>query len=267
MDQKWLQINLMALNYFDCNCSIGRCAVPQPGSIFTCRDLLQEMDYTGIEQALVYHAWAKEYSPVEGNARLMEEIAGCERVIPCWVVMPHHTGEFPPPAQLLSSMISQGVKAVRIFPSSAWHNWSLREWSAKPLFSELADLHVPLFVSFSEVSWDDIYTIAKTYPGLPLVVTEVRYEEMRNYYPLVEQLQNLYIELSWTIVHLGLEDAVARFGAGRFLFGSRMPVFSAGPAICYLQYADLADEAKAMIAGNNLRRLLGWNAPAGLSAV
>ena len=256
----------MALNYFDCNCSIGRYAVPQPGSFFTSHDLIKEMDYVGIDQALVYHSWAKEYNPVEGNARLMSEIAGCERIRPCWVVMPHHTGEFPPPAHLLSSLVSQGVKAVRIFPSSAWHNWSLREWSAKPLFSELANLHIPLFVSFGEVSWDEIYSIGKTFPGMPLVVTEVRYEESRNFYPLLEELQNLHIDLCWTIVHLGLEAAVARFGASRFLFGSRMPIFSAGPAICYLQYADITDEAKAMIAGNNLRRLLGWHTPARINA-
>jgi hypothetical protein len=257
----------MALNFFDCNCSIGRLAVPQPGSVFTPHDLIKEMDYVGIDQALVYHSWAREYSPAEGNARLMQEISGCERLTPGWVVMPHHTGEFPAPAQLLSMMISQGVKAVRIFPSSTWHNWSLSEWSAKPLFSELAALHVPLFVSFREISWDEIYTLGKTYPDLPLVVTEVRYEESRKFYPLLAELQNLHIDLSWTIVHLGLEDAVARFGPTRFLFGSRMPIFSAGPALCYLQYAGLTDEAKAMIAGNNLRRLLDWRVPDVISAV
>jgi hypothetical protein len=256
----------MALNYFDCNCSIGRLAVPQPGSIFTPSDLIVEMDYVGIDQALVYHAWAREYSPAEGNARLMQEIAGCDRLTPCWVVMPHHTGEFPGPAQLVSGMVSQGVKAVRIFPGSDWHNWSVRDWSAKPLFSSLADLHIPLFISFRQVSWDEIYVLGMSYPDLPLVVTEVRYEEMRNFYPLLEKLPTLHIDLCWTIVHLGLEDAVKRFGPSRFLFGSRMPIFSAGPALCYIQYADLSDEAKEMIAGKNLRRLLGWQAPAGQKA-
>jgi predicted TIM-barrel fold metal-dependent hydrolase len=82
---------------------------------------------------------------------------------------------------------------------------------------------------------------------------------MRKVYPLLDQLPNFHIDLSWTIVHFGLEDFVKRFGATRFLFGSRMPIFSAGPAICYLQYADISDEDKAMIARNNLCRLLDWN--------
>jgi len=248
----------MALRFFDCNCSIGRLAVPQPGSIFTPSELISEMDFVGINQALVYHTWAREYSPAIGNSKLIQEIAGFIRLTPCWAIMPHHTGEFPAPAQLISMLLTHGVKAVRIFPSSAWHNWSLSEWSSKPLISELAAWQVPIFVSFSEVNWDNIFALGKAYPTLPIVVTEVRYEELRNLYPLLEELPNLHIDLSWTIVQFGLEALVGRFGPERFLFGSRMPIFSAGPALCYIQYANLPDETKQLIAGDNLGRLLGW---------
>ena len=248
----------MPLSYFDCNCSIGRFAVPQPGSFFTPEALLAEMDYTGIDRALVYHAWAREYSPTEGNARLMEEITGFERLTPCWVVMPHHTGEFPAPAELIIKLDEQGIRAVRIFHARDFNNWSLSAWSAGGLFGVLAEMHIPLFVSFDQITWDAIYAIGKTYPGLPIVVTEVRYEEYRHLYPLFEALPNLHIDLCWTIVHFGLEAAVERFGPQRFLFGSRMPIFSAGPALCYIQYADLEDEARQLIAGDNLRRLLAW---------
>ncbi len=219
------------------------------------------MDYVGINQALVYHTWAREYSPAKGNSRLIQEIAGQSQLTPCWVVMPHHTGEFPPPTQLISMLVAKGVKAVRIFPSSAFHNWSLSEWSSKPLIGELAAWRVPLFASFNQVSWDNIYTLGKAFPSLPIVVTEVRYEELRHLYPLLEELPNLHIDLSWTIVQFGLEALVERFGAERFLFGSRMPIFSAGPALSYLQYAEIKDEDKQLIAGDNLRRLLGWPGP------
>ena len=249
----------MKLNYFDCNCSIGRFAVPQPRSFFTAVALLAEMDYTGIEQALVYHAWSREYNPAEGNERLINEIAGKERLCPCWVVMPHYTGEMPAPDHLIASMIERGVKAVRIFPATIYQSWCVEEWSSKPLFSELANSHIPLFISFSQISWEKVYQIGKAYPSLPIVLTEVRYEESRNFYPLLEQLPNLYMDLCMTIVHQGLEMEVKRFGADRFLFGSRMPLYSAGPSICYLQYAMISDEAKAKIARENLQRLLFWN--------
>jgi predicted TIM-barrel fold metal-dependent hydrolase len=45
-------------------------------------------------------------------------------------------------------------------------------------------------------------------------------------------------------------------GAERLLFGSGLPAASPGPAIAALQYAFVADEQRAMIAGENLSRLL-----------
>ncbi len=189
---------------------------------------------------------------------LLDEIAGHDRLIPCWVIMPHHTGEFPAPAELVSLLIEHGVRAVRMFPALEFNNWSLSSWSAAGLLGALAEIHIPLFVSFNQITWDGIYATCKAYPGLPIIVTEVRYEEYRALYPLFEALPNLHIDLCWTIVHCGLEAAVERFGPQRFLFGSRMPIFSAGPALCYIQYAELGDEARRLIAGDNLRRLLAW---------
>jgi hypothetical protein len=246
----------MALSFFDCNCTVGRLAVPQPGSFFTARELLAEMDYCGIDEALVYHTWAREYDPREGNRQLLAEIAGSERLKPCWVVLPHHTKETPAPDRLIVEMQSAGVAAVRIFPAVTSQRWSLSEWSAGSLLSILADHRMPLFVSFDQINWDTVYRLGTSYPELPLVVTEVRYEEWRHLYPLLEKLANLHIELSWMVVHYGLETAVARFGAARFLFGTRMPIFSAGPELTHILYADISDADRALIAGGNLRRLL-----------
>ncbi len=248
----------MSLRFFDCNCSLGRFALPQPGVPFSAGELLAEMNYVGIDQALVYHAWAREYSPTHGNEQLLNEIADYDRFTACWVVMPHHTGELPPPAEMVAQIVDRKVRAVRIFPASSFHNWSLSEWSAKPLIGALESRRIPLFVGFDQVTWDEVYALCKSYPALPVVVTEVRYEEWRHLYPLLETLPNLHIDLCWMIVHFGLEAAVEHFGARRFLFGSRMPIFSAAPAVNHLQYASIADADKALIAGGNLRRLISW---------
>lgn len=248
----------MPPSFFDCNCALGYPAVPQPGSFFTAEELEQELDYFGIDRALVYHTDARDIHVAEGNQRLLAEIAGRDRLVPCWVVVPHFTGETPPPEELVADMRRQGVRAVRVFPAHGVQNWSLSDWSAGPLLSALAAGRVPLLVSFDQVGWDTVYRLGSTYPGLPLIITEVRYEEWRHLFPLLEQLPNLHVELSWLVVHYGLEAAVARFGAGRFLFGSRMPVFSAGPALCQVNYAGLSDTDKAQIAGQNLQRLLDW---------
>jgi predicted TIM-barrel fold metal-dependent hydrolase len=248
------------LEFFDCNCFVGRFALPQSGSVFSVEELLSEMDYSGVSEALVYHSWAREYNVSEGNRKLLEEIAVSARLAPCWVVLPHHTGEMAPPDELIEEMKRCGVRAVRIFPAYGFgnHHWSLSEWSAGPMLTTLAAYRVPLFIGFDQIDWDRIHALGAAHPDLPIVVVEVRYEEFRHFYPLFERLPNLHIDISWLVLPNGLEHAVERFGPGRFLFGSRLPIFSSGPALSHLLYADLDDDAKRLIAGDNLRSLLDW---------
>ncbi len=229
-------------------------AIPQPGSFASPAELVAEMAYFGISRALVYHAMARDHSPSLGNELLLREIAGHEALAPCWVLLPHHTGEMPPPHELLAAMRAAGVKAARIFPSS--HAWSLAAWSAGPLLEALEAERIPLFVHADQIGWDAVQRVAAGHPALPLVLNGVRYDELRNIYPLLATLPNLYLDICWLVAHYGLEELVARFGAERFLFGTRMPMFGAGPALTHLLYADLTDAAKALIAGENLTRLL-----------
>ena len=48
------------LKFFDCNCSIGRIAYPLLYDIHDVDGLINEMDVAGIEEALVYHALARD---------------------------------------------------------------------------------------------------------------------------------------------------------------------------------------------------------------
>lgn len=247
----------MALRFFDCNCSLGRLAIPQPGSPGTTVELIAEMNYFGIERALVYHGTARDADPMAGNRLLLKDIADHDRrLASCWIVLPHHTDEMPRPEELVAEMCSAEVRAARIFPAKRGQHWSLSPWSAGPLCGALETARIPLFVGFDQITWDAIHRIASSHPALPIVVTGVRYEELRNIYPLLEALPNFHIDTSWIVVHFGLEDLVARFGAERFLFGTGLPAFSAGPALTHLLYAELVDREKALIASGNLERLL-----------
>jgi len=48
---------------------------------------LREMDDFGIERAMVSHYLAEPF-PVRGNQRLLREIRGQGRLMPCWIVIP-----------------------------------------------------------------------------------------------------------------------------------------------------------------------------------
>ena len=62
------------LSFFDCHCMIGRFTAPESGMVFSVDEIARELEYCAIDEALVFHALAKEYSPAIGNARLLEEI-------------------------------------------------------------------------------------------------------------------------------------------------------------------------------------------------
>jgi len=243
------------MDFFDCNCMVGRFGVPQTKQFHTPDALDRELKRCGISRALVYHSYAKELDPATGNAALANEIRGHPALVPCWVVMPHHTGEMPAPDELCDQMAANGVKAARLFPQL--HNYPLAEWCTERLFGALASRRIPLLIDYDQTNWDEINAMCVAHPGLPLVVVRPDYRVHRRMYPLLEQHQNLHVEIGWLVAHQGIEDCVRRFGAERLLFGSCLPHYTPGGPIAMVAYAQIPEADKALIAGGNLRRLWG----------
>jgi hypothetical protein len=244
------------LNYFDCNCSIGRVTYPQLLDLSNVEDLEREMDTAGIEEALVYHSMARDLDPRLGNGLLDEAISGNARLHPVWVVLPHHTGEMPEPAILLRDMERKGVKAVRMFPSKDNHSFSLAEWNSGELLGALEEARVPLMLDIEIVWWEAIAAILTAHPRLPVVAVNIGYRHDRFNYPLFARFENLYLETSRYFGTGVFEDMVSRFGSRPILLGSNMPRFTGTAVVSMLTYADIPHTDKEAIAGGNLRRLL-----------
>lgn len=241
--------------FFDCNAQIGRYGVRHPEAFTTADELVNEMAHCGISEALVYHSMAKEYAPAIGNEMLLREIEG-KPIHPCWVVMPHHTGEMPPPDELLAVMKQKGVRAVRAFP--ALHQFRLSNWCAGELLDMVEAVGIPLFVDLDQTSWEDVAGILRDHPRLNLVLLRTSYRIDRYIYPLFEKYENLRIEAATYQVNYGIEAVCSRFGAKRLLFGTGLPFTEAGPSVAQITYAEISDAEKRMIAGENLRELLAW---------
>ena len=242
--------------FFDCNTMVGRVPAPPPGFFHEPAQLLAEMDRAGIQQALTFHASGQHHSPEDGNRLALEATADSDRLTPCWVGQPHHTGEMPPSEDLVRQMRDAGAGALRLFPTE--HQFRLGEWTCGELFDALADSGCPVLMSISHTNWDEIASVLEAHPTLNLIVLDVYYRVDRHAYPLMARFPGLRIETATYCGHREVEKVCERFGADRLVFGTGLPLRDPGAAISRIMYAEVSDDEKAVIASGNLRRLVKW---------
>lgn len=219
------------------------------------RNLLARLDALGIDRALVHHSVAATYDAAAGNARLLDELRGNERLLPCFVLGPLETGELGDPQTLGARLAAAGVLAARACPAA--QAWSLGGAEAVLLGRTLAAAGLPLFVDLPQTTCEDVDRLASLVPSLPLVLCRVGYRDLRRLLPLLARHPQLRCDLSYLAAHDGVEEVVERFGAERLLFGTGMPVCEPAGALARLVYADLDDGDAEAIGHGNAERLLG----------
>ncbi len=240
--------------FFDANLTLGKPCVPK-GRIQTDAKLMrEELARFGIAGGLVKHTLGAELHPLEGNERLSAELSGIDGFEPVWAVMPHWTGEFPEPHDLVGRMAAGGVRAAIVYPGR--HGFPLRPSVAGELLSALEELGAPLFLPAGEVALETAEEMARDHPALPLVICDTSYRLARELYAVLGSCPNVHLEISGYMVPRGIEDICRRFGAERLVFGSRYPTFIPGAAVAAVMYAAISEGEKALIASGNAARLL-----------
>ena len=251
------------IDLFDCNATIGRRAVRNPESPYTIEGLARIMDHHKIKHALVSHAICESSGPFPGNELLLSEIEGFERFVPCWVLLPEHTGELGDMKALMKRMAEANVRAVKMYPVK--HYFNLSEWCVGSLVSELERRRVPLLMDFDivhysdaqrRIQWDQIYELCKNHQDLPIILLRVGMNVNRNLFPLLGRFENIFMDISYYQANDGIETICEAFGAHHLLFGTGLPIFSSAAPISMLMYSGISHEEKRMIGGLNLRKLL-----------
>ncbi len=241
------------VRFMDCNCHIGSFEAMEQPDFTRVENLLAEMEYIGISEALVSHRWASRWSPRDGNAKLDEVIAPYPNLYPCYAALPPATEEMPRPREFAET-VRANHGAVRVCPSD--HQWRLTDWCARELLEALAAHAIPMLVSIGHTTWDDIAGVLEAHPQLPVVVLDTSYRINRTIYPLFARHQNLHLETHTYQIPWGIEDVAGRFGARRLIFGTNLPQFEGGGPVAQVMYSPLPEDQKALIAGENLRRML-----------
>lgn len=245
-----------SLHFFDCNMMVGRPNTLEAYQLWKTQDILDVMHRCGIDRAMVSSFEALEYHPVDGNKGLSELCGRTEGLHPVWTLLPGQTGEFPHGASLRQALEQNCVRMVRVYPSAQKHNYSLARWCAGEMLGVLNEKRIPVLLDASELSWDALHIFLCDFPALPVVLTNLNYRMDRALYPLLEQHENLYLETSGLKGFFSIEDICHRFGCNRLLFGTGMPINSAGAGVAIVEYSDISTEEKQKIAHKNLEEIL-----------
>jgi len=211
---------------------------------------------------LVSHWAGFTVSAQEGNRALVDTVAKLPAGDPpgldlslVWTALPLYPRESEPvPGH---GDLPASVRAVRIFP--ARHRFPLADWCVGSLCDWLAERRVPLLIWHTELDWPSLYSLARRFPQLPIVVesqTQKILYHTRPLFALMRDCANVQLEISNFAGAGFLEHAVLEFGAQRLIYGSFLPVADPWVPIGMLVDADIAEADKALIAGDNLRRLL-----------
>jgi len=218
----------------------------------TAAELVEQLEFCGIDEALVYHTAQRFDHPVRGNARLLEDMAGCPMLMPTWTILPSATGEQLPAKDLLQDMRERHVPALRLFPQDHRYFLDAVSWHDQvPLYAER---RIPLFL---KAGLDRVAEFMRAFPDATVITDTQGANPLDRYaWPLLDAYPNLYFETAGYLTAGAIEACCQRFGASRLVFSSGFPDYASGAALLTLAGAEISQEQRDAIAAGNLTRLL-----------
>ena len=253
------------MKYFDASPMIGAHFAPREGKFFSAEDLIEEMDFFGIDEALVYNGLAREYDFQTGNSTLMESIKEMPRLHACWVAGLHHFGVLSEPRNFVKEAIASGVKILRLFFGGPLSDFDQIDVLAyRHLFDELEKHLFPVIIEFesgdtlSSLQIIDLDKLLAEFPKLPVILATTRTSglEIRALCSRMEKFINLHLMTCGLHGNGLIEAFVSEFGHDRLVFGTNFPWFGAGQTKIALAYTNLSEQARQAIAYENLDRLI-----------
>lgn len=241
------------ITFFDVNCMVGKWLTP-PLTNSNTSELKKNMEYAGIEKAVLYHSDAVMNSISDGNDKISGIISSGNRFEGAWVVVPRCTGEMAEADILMEQMRCCSVRFIKLLPKT--HSFDFAQWQLQDLFVKINELKIPILLECSQTTLDKVYNAAYLYPDIPIIITNTSYWPNRGIYELGKKCPNVYFEISTFLNYNGIEDFAEKYGVNRLVFGTNMPFQEPGPAVFRVLYSDLDVAGRQAIASGNLEEII-----------
>ena len=251
---------MKTLSLFDLNGDIGRGAVVET-PFHDAAELLEHMDYLGIERSLATQVESRESNPTVGNRRLLDELSKTDaadgRLYPVFTINPATYYEYGAMDFLREKLEDGTVRVLSAFPAICRHPISHLE----PILAAI-ERYKPVVLWSTrenpngEQDYRDIIDLATDHPDITFLCLKKMWGGFSSVVNAMQRCPNVCSDISWVHARRNVEFLVRTFGAGRVYFGTGCQTHY-GAAIASLVHADIADTDRQKIAHGNIERLLG----------
>ena len=251
------------LIFRDVNCAVG--LSPLDGTEPGVKELLAEMDYYGVAEALVKHNNFDFLGALQCNielAEMLEEFDPDKRLSCVWGILPEQCGELPEPDEFFRQMAAARSKALMLSPDA--HRYIACRRTIGKLMDAAAERNIPVFLdklnynAQGMAGWQKIYDFMEIFPENIFILCDFpgKWGNDRLVRPLLEGFPKFYFCTSgyWNV--RGLGEYAQKYGADRLLYGSGFPFYNHGSQMPQIKFSGLSDAENAMIAGGNMKKLM-----------
>jgi len=244
------------LMFYDVDCQIG--SGPGIGIRPGVPELISDMDYYGIDRALVRHGNIGMLGALESNKNLADMLKGDSsgRLTGVWCILPQQCGELPEPEVFFAEMKKNRIAALTLSPYD--HRYVPCRMTLGKIMDAAAERRIPVLLQAFANKWQDLYNFLQDFPRNTFVLSNMpgKWGIDRQIRPLLENYAGFHFALSGYWVPEGIRDLVEIYGSERILYGSGFPIYNQGNGMLQLKHSGLTDREIAGVAGGNLENLL-----------
>lgn len=239
--------------YIDTNSGLGRSAFKEERIPYKSESLLDEMSYYRVHASLVYSLEARDYSFVKGNNELLRRINKSNRLFGIATVIPSIQYELNIGYKYFDDLLKKGIKGFKLYPKS--HNYQFSPFIIEYLAKYMIDKDIPLVLDLEEINWIGLEENLKAFPELKILLCNTSWAVNRDLFPLLEEYENLYFDISSNQANDILETTKKHFGTDRVVFGTAYPNKVIGALKALIEYSKLDEDEKDNISFKNAAKL------------
>jgi len=220
------------MEFFDINCWAGSEILEESSAENKSGDLFSLFSKNKIKKAVLTNRLSYSYDWNYGNENLLgfDYLNQNENIFFSFILCPdvYHQFTF---SDYMRNAYKSKVRMFRIFPKS--HLFYINDYYMKKIYNHMGEAGFPLMLDLKELditgnkyfAIDDLRKLLKQNKEMPVILETSLKQCMFNrfYFPLLEEFENLYIEISGMLLIDQIEHYVGKFGSNRLVFGSNFP--------------------------------------------